>query len=173
MAQVSNSNLYQDTTGIRLQDACVVIVRTDWNAQVVDELERGCTRVLKEFGITNTVVLRVPGAVEIPFAIQKYWALHKYKDDRPQAFIALGCVIRGGTPHFEYVCQSVTEGVTRLNLDLPVPTIFGILTVDDQQQAIDRIGGAHGHKGDEAALTAVKMITLVRNISQLKPCGNK
>jgi 6,7-dimethyl-8-ribityllumazine synthase len=67
-------------------------------------------------------------------------------------------VIRGGTPHFEYVCQSVTSGITQLNLSLPVPVIFGVLTVDNMEQARERIGGQHGHKGEEAAITALKMI---------------
>lgn len=171
MADVSNSNLYNNAAGISKQDACVVIVRTDWNATIVDELEKGCTRTLRQFGITSILVLRVPGAVEIPFAIQKYWAIHKYRDDRPLAFIALGCVLRGGTPHFDYVCRSVTDGITQLNLQLPIPTIFGVLTLDNQQQADERLGGKHGHKGEEAAITAVKMIELVRSLSQPKSCS--
>ena len=82
------------------------------------------------------------------------------KFEKPQAFIALGCVLRGGTPHFDYVCKAITDGVVQLNLTLPVPTIFGVLTVDNQQQADERTGGIHGNKGEEAALTALKMITL-------------
>ncbi|MFN5761711.1 MAG: 6,7-dimethyl-8-ribityllumazine synthase, partial [Sphingobacteriales bacterium] len=108
--------------------------------------------------------LTVPGAVEIPFAIKTYWNHMKYKDQRPHAFIALGTVIRGDTPHFDYVCLSVTNGITHLNLDLPVPTIFGILTVENEQQAYDRIGGIHGHKGEEAALTAINMMHLMIDI---------
>ena len=72
-------------------------------------------------------------------------------------------MLRGDTPHFEYVCQAVTNGVLQLNLILPVPTIFGILTVDDQQQIDERTGGKHGHKGEEAAVTALKMISLTSN----------
>jgi 6,7-dimethyl-8-ribityllumazine synthase len=72
----------------------------------------------------------------------------------------LGCVIRGDTPHFDYVCKAVTDGVVQLNLLLPVPTIFGVLTVDNELQATERIGGKHGHKGEEAAVTAIKMINL-------------
>lgn len=168
MAEVTNSNLFQNTTGIPTQDACVVIVRTDWNAAVVDELEKGCRDTLKYHGLTNFEVIRVPGAVEIPFAIQKYWSLNQYRDERPQAFIALGCVIRGGTPHFEYVCRAVTDGITSLNISLPVPVIFGILTVDNQQQADERIGGKHGHKGEEAAITAIKMISLAKSMEAQK-----
>lgn len=161
MAEVTNSKLLNTEAGILQKDACVVIVRTEWNAKVVDELEKGCVARLQESGLANTKVLTVPGAFEIPFAIKKYWEQHKYKDDRPHAFIALGCVLRGDTPHFEYVCRGVTDGVMELNLSLPVPVIFGVLTVDTQKQADERIGGKHGHKGEEAAITAIKMISFV------------
>lgn len=155
-----SSNLH-DIAGIRLPtDACVVIVRTEWNAATVDKLEAGCLKVLKENKVHHKVIT-VPGAFEIPFTIKKYWDLHKYKEDKPHAFIALGCVLRGDTPHFEYVCKAVTEGVTQLNLSLPVPSIFGVLTVDNQQQVDERTGGKHGHKGEEAAVSALKMIALV------------
>jgi 6,7-dimethyl-8-ribityllumazine synthase len=172
MAQAGNK-LINDLSGIRTQDACVVIVRTEWNAPIVDELEKGCKKILEEHGITGIKIINVPGAVEIPFIIHKFWDLNKYKDDRPDCFIALGCVLRGGTPHFDYVCQSVTDGITRLNLDLPVPVIFGILTVDNQQQADERTGGAHGHKGEEAAYTAIKMINTIRSLTAQKPGKNK
>ena len=158
MAQVTNSNLVQNIAGIPKQDACVVIVRTDWNAAIVDELEKGCKIILEQHGIQSIRVINVPGAVEIPFAIQQCWA----NNNTPAAFIALGCVIRGDTPHFEYVCQSVTHGITSLNLQLPVPTIFGVLTVNNQQQADERLGGIHGHKGEEAGITALKMIGLTK-----------
>jgi 6,7-dimethyl-8-ribityllumazine synthase len=148
-------------SGIRLpKDACVVIVRTAWNGDTVDKLQAGCVQVLESSNIVYRI-LEVPGAIEIPFAIKKYWEQHKYKDNRPHAFIALGCVLRGDTPHFEYVCQSVTIGITHLNLSIPVPTIFGILTVDNQKQIDERTGGKHGHKGKEAAHTALQMIALV------------
>jgi 6,7-dimethyl-8-ribityllumazine synthase len=78
-------------------------------------------------------------------------------------FIALGCVIKGDTPHFEYVCQSVTQGITQLNTSLPVPVIFGVLTVNTQEQADERLGGIHGHKGKEAAIAAIKMIQMVKS----------
>lgn len=160
MAEVTNSKLLQIDAGIPDTNACVVVVRTEWNASIVDQLERGCTKTLTEQGLKNIKLITVPGAFEIPFGIKKYWDLHHYKDDRPHAFIALGCVLRGDTPHFEYVCKGVTDGIVQLNLLLPVPTIFGILTVDNQQQADARLGGTHGHKGEEAAITAIKMIAL-------------
>ena len=141
----------------------MVIVRTEWNAAIVGALEEGCHRALEQAGVRNRKVITVPGAFEIPFGIKSYWEAHKYKDDRPCAFISLGCVLRGDTPHFDYVCKAVTDGVLQLNLSLPIPTIFGVLTVDNQQQADERIGGRHGHKGEEAAITAVKMISLLKS----------
>src|SRR5215470_13652952 len=158
MGDVNKSNL-KNKTGILSKDACVVVVKTEWNAMIVDELEKGCIGKLRELGAKKIISLTVPGAVEIPFAIKSYWERQK-KKKAADAFIALGCVIRGGTPHFEYVCKLVTEGIGQLNLLLDAPTIFGVLTVDNEEQARERIGGRHGHKGEEAAITAVKMIKL-------------
>lgn len=166
MADVSNSKLLQIDTGIPDKDACIVIVRTEWNAEVVDKLEEGCVNVLSAQGLRNVRTITVPGAFEIPFAIKSYWEANKYKDDRPAAFISLGCVLRGDTPHFDYVCKGVTDGIMQLNLQLCVPVIFGILTVDNQMQADERIGGRHGHKGEEAAITALKMISLAHSFKK-------
>lgn len=163
MAEVSNSKLLQVNAGILTKDACIVIVRTEWNAAIIDELEKGCVRILDQHGVKHIHIVNVPGAFEIPFGIKSYWDANKYRDSRPDAFITLGCVLRGDTPHFDYVCQGVTQGVLQLNLTLPVPTIFGVLTVDNQQQADERIGGKHGHKGEEAAITAIKMIALANS----------
>jgi len=161
MSDVKKSNL-ANYAGILPEDACIALVRTEWNAAIVDELEKGCVRKLNELGLKKIVSVAVPGVVEISFAIKSYWERSK-KKKKPDAFIALGCVIRGSTPHFEYVCRAVTDGIVQLNLALPVPTIFGVLTVDDEQQARDRIGGRHGHKGEEAALAAAKMILFQRS----------
>jgi len=159
MAATGNSKLLQTGAGmLNIQDACVVIIRTEWNADIVDVLENGCKRILHEAGLKNTKIITVPGAFEIPFGIKNYWDINK--DNRPQAFIALGCVLRGDTPHFDYICKAVTDGIMQLNLILPVPSIFGVLTVDNRMQADERIGGRHGHKGEEAAMTALKMITM-------------
>ncbi len=165
MAEVSNSKLLHSGAGILKKDACVVLVKTEWNAGIVDELERGAAKELKKQGIKKIVVVTVPGAVEIPFAVKSYWE-NAGKKGKPDAFIALGCVVRGDTPHFDYVCKIVSDGVLQLNLSLPVPTIFGVLTVDNEQQARERIGGQHGHKGEEAAVTAIKMIGLNQSFNQ-------
>lgn len=159
MAEISNSRLYDFDTGILKQNACVVIVRTEWNAAIVDKLEEGCTRILAKNRVKYRVV-NVPGAFEIPFGIKSYWNQHSTAEDQPDAFVALACIIKGGTPHFDYVCKGITDGVVHLNLSLPVPTIFGVLTVDSIEQAEERTGGVHGHKGEEAAITALKMISL-------------
>ena len=108
-------------------------------------------------------MITVPGAVELSFAVKAYAESSQKKAD---AFITLGAVVRGDTPHFDYVCKAVTEGITQLNIMLHAPVIFGVLTVNDWQQAMERIGGIHGHKGEEAALTAIKMIELVRKLKQ-------
>ena len=158
MSEVSSSNLY-NTTGIRLpMGACVVIVRTEWNAAIIDKLEEGSKKILDANKVIYKIII-VPGAFEIPFAVKTYWDKHKDKKDKPFAFITLGCVLRGDTPHFDYVCKAVTDGVVQLNLSLPVPTIFGVLTIDNQEQADERTGGKHGNKGEEAAITALKMIS--------------
>lgn len=162
MAEIKNSNLLDIDTGILKKDASIVLVKTEWNAAIADQLERGCIAQLEKSGVKEIIVLTVPGAVEIPFAIKSYWE-NAAKKDKPDAFIALGCVIKGDTPHFDYVCKMVAEGVTHLNLMLPAPTIFGVLTVNTEEQAMERIGGKHGHKGEEAAITALKMITLAES----------
>ena len=143
-----------------IKDAFVVIVKTEWNARIVDKLESGCKKILKANGVKIKTIV-VPGAFEIPFAINIYAQKSKTPAD---AFIALAAVIRGDTPHFDYVCQGITDGVLQLNLSLNVPTIFGVLTVENEHQAKERIGGRHGHKGEDAATTAIKMIAINRSI---------
>lgn len=164
MAEISQSNLLTNIEGIhQLKDALVVLVKTEWNAAVVARLTTGCKNVLNENGIITEVVT-VPGAVEIPFAIKQYWQSSQV----PAAFIALACVVRGDTPHFDYVCQSITQGITQLNLTIDVPVIFGVLTVENYQQAEERVGGIHGHKGEEAAVTAMKMMMLNKSLKEEK-----
>ncbi|MEI6265638.1 MAG: 6,7-dimethyl-8-ribityllumazine synthase [Sphingobacteriia bacterium] len=142
-----------------LKDAFVVIVKTEWNKPIISQLEKGAISILKEHGIKYKV-FTVPGAFEIPFAVKNHYA---YCSTVPDAYITLGTIIQGDTPHFDYVCKAVTEGVVQLNLTIDVPVIFGVLTVLNEQQAKERIGGIHGHKGEEAAITALKMIKLNRS----------
>ncbi len=163
---ITDPHLLNINTGILQKDACIIIVRTEWNASIVDELEKGCLQVLAKNEIENYKVVTVPGAFEIAFAIKSFWDNSPLQ--KPHAFIALGCVLRGDTPHFDYVCKAVTDGIVQLNLSLPVPTVFGVLTVDNDDQAKERIGGSHGHKGEEAAITALKMIVLQQSFYSKK-----
>ena len=143
-----------------IKDAFVVIVKTEWNAHIINKLEAGVKKIFKAQNV-RFKTLTVPGAFEIPFAVKNHYSCCK---EMPDAYITLATVIRGDTPHFDYVCKAITNGVLQLNLLLDTPVIFGVLTVDNEQQAIERIGGKHGHKGEEAAVTAIKMIALNRKL---------
>lgn len=160
----NNESLLNDAGILHLEDASIVIVYTEWNEDVINELVAGCDRSLTKHNVSRVKKVKVPGAFELPFACKQYWERTKDTGAQPGAIIAFGCVIRGETPHFDYVCKGVTEGLMQLNLELPVPVIFGILTVDNMQQAQDRLGGIHGHKGEEAAITALKMISMMRSL---------
>jgi 6,7-dimethyl-8-ribityllumazine synthase len=135
------------------------IVVSDWNRVVTWSLLEGAVSTLKKHGATerNIIVKHVPGSFELTLGAQ---FLAEYED--LDAIICLGCVIQGETPHFTYICQGVTHGITQLNMEYNIPFIFGVLTTLNQQQALDRAGGIHGNKGDEAAVTAIKMASLQR-----------
>lgn len=139
------------------------IVVSEWNYEVTGKLLDGAVQTLRNAGCMdkNIVVKYVPGAFELPLGAQ-FFAEHTDVD----AVIALGCVVRGGTPHFEYVCSGVTQGITNLSLHWSMPIAFGVLTTDDMQQALDRAGGVHGNKGDEAAATAIKMVRLQNEMEE-------
>ena len=156
MATKGNSELNKGIP--QVGNAFVVIVKTEWNAHIADKLEEGAIEIFRQQGIRFKTLV-VPGAVEIAFAVKAYTDSNAEKAD---AFITLGAVIKGDTPHFDYVCKAVTEGIVWLNMHLSVPTVFSVLTVNTEEQAIERIGGIHGHKGEEAAVTAIKMIALQR-----------
>jgi len=144
----------------------VAIVHTEWNDKIVRELKNGCESVLHRFTGEILDNLAVPGCFELPFACRLLWEHYSKRDVKPEAIVAFGAVIRGGTPHFEYVCKAVTEGILQLNMSLPVPVIFGVLTLDNEEQAWERLGGISGHKGEEAAITALKMIHISRSLTQ-------
>lgn len=135
-------------------DVRVAIIQAEWNSKITDALTAGCIDTLKKHGLDDGLidVFKVPGTVELTFG-----ASAAIGSDAFDVVIVFGCVIRGDTPHFDYVCQSVTQGVTSLNTDYDVPVIFGVLTVENEEQALERIGGKHGHKGVEAAEAALKM----------------
>jgi len=133
------------------------IVVSEWNEDVTAALAEGAVETLKKHGCPdeNIHLLTVPGSFELIYGSR--FIAEKYALD---AVIALGCVIQGQTRHFDFICQGVTHGIAELNLEYDIPFIFGVLTTENQQQALDRAGGIHGNKGDEAAVTAIKMVGL-------------
>ncbi len=160
MALSQDSNSLLDTSALKaLQGLKVAVVSTEWNEKIVAEQLAGFMRIASEFAVEVTHDVKVPGAFEIPFGCR---IVAGDKANSPEAIVTFGAVIRGGTPHFDYVCKAVTEGITQLNITLGVPVIFGVLTLDNEVQAWERLGGSHGHKGEEAAIAALKMIALSR-----------
>jgi 6,7-dimethyl-8-ribityllumazine synthase len=139
------------------------IAVSDWNSEVTWALLEGTVKTLKLHGAEeiDIVIKHVPGSFELTLGAQ---FLAEYDD--LDAVICLGCVIQGETPHFTYICQGVTQGITQLNLEYNIPFIFGVLTTNTQQQAADRAGGRLGNKGDEAAVTAIKMAALQREMEK-------
>jgi 6,7-dimethyl-8-ribityllumazine synthase len=137
----------------------VAIVASQWHAVVMGGLLAGARRALEQMRVAEPTVVRVPGAFELPLAAQALADSH-------DAVVALGVVIRGGTPHFEYVCRAATDGLTRVALDTATPVGFGLLTCDTEQQAVDRAGleGSPEDKGDEAARAAVSMALTLRGL---------
>jgi 6,7-dimethyl-8-ribityllumazine synthase len=157
MALSSNSPLLLQTDALQFDTPPkIVLVRTEWNDAIVSELFAGAQRVLTAHGVQLPEPIVVPGAFELPFGCRL--AAQAGAD----AVVAFGTVIRGGTPHFEYVCKAVTEGITQLNLTLDIPVIFGVLTLNTEAEAWERLGGVHGHKGEEAGIAALKMAALGR-----------
>ena len=139
----------------------VAVVAARWNADIVDELLAGCLRRLKQLGLKDAHIEthRVPGAYELPFAAR---LLSQKKGIA--AVITLGCVIRGDTPHFDYVAGECARGIMHLNVTGKVPVIFGVLTVNTEEQARERTGGKHGHNGERAAEAAVEMILMAKAV---------
>ena len=146
-------------TAPAMADMDVAVVASRYNAGVVQKLLDGAIDRLVERGISRDriTIVFVPGAWELPLACRRLAEAGGH-----QAVVALGCVVRGGTPHFEYVCSEASRGVIQASLDTGLPVSFGLLTTDTMQQAEERAGGAHGNKGVEAADAAVDMAQLMR-----------
>ena len=138
------------------------IVYAEWNSKVTNALKEGALQSLLKHGADKKKIFlhTVPGSFELTLGAQ-YIAEHCEAD----AIICLGCVIQGETRHFDFICDAVANGITQLNMKYNKPFIFGVLTTDNQQQAIDRAGGKHGNKGDEAAVTAIKMLHLKESLT--------
>lgn len=133
---------------------CFGIVVSEWNAEITGALLNGCVATLEKHGTLpeNIHVKMVPGSFELTYGAHQMVLNGGY-----DAVIILGCVIRGETPHFDYICQGVTHGISRINAKSEIPVVFGLLTTNDLQQAKDRSGGKLGNKGDECAVVAIKM----------------
>lgn len=139
------------------------IVVSEWNTEITEALYEGAYNTLIKHGAKEENIIKkyVPGSFELT-AGAKYLAEMTDVD----AVITLGCVIQGETPHFDFVCQGVTQGMTQLNIQYNIPFIFGLLTTLNLQQAKDRAGGKHGNKGDEGAVTAIKMVNLAWSLKK-------
>ncbi|GHT76864.1 6,7-dimethyl-8-ribityllumazine synthase [Bacteroidia bacterium] len=131
------------------------IVVSEWNSEITLKLKEGAQNELIKQGAKpeNITVAFVPGSFELIYGAKRI-----IESVRPNAIIGLGCVIKGDTPHFDYVCSGVTQGFAQLNADGDVPCIFGVLTTNTLEQSLDRAGGKLGNKGEEAAITAIKMV---------------
>lgn len=152
-----NLSVYTGEVGKMPEDTLVAIVVSEWNTEITGSLLTAAVDTLKENGLTDEgIIIRyVPGSFELPLG-----AKFLLDNAEPDAVICLGCVIQGETRHFDFICDSVANGIMTLGLEYNTPVIFGVLTPNDMQQAMDRAGGKHGNKGVEAAITAVKMIAL-------------
>jgi 6,7-dimethyl-8-ribityllumazine synthase len=146
---------YDSSVGPDASNMRFALVVSEWNSEITSKLKEGAYHTLLKFGVKeeNITVVSVPGSFELVFAAKRI-----IQSIRPDAVIGLGCIIRGDTPHFEYVCSGVTQGFAQLNASGDVPCIFGLLTDNTKQQSIDRSGGKLGNKGIEAAITALKMV---------------
>jgi len=137
------------------------LVSSRFNSFIVEQLENGAIDALVRHGVSKSDIhlVKAPGAFELPMVVQRIAASKKY-----DAIIALGAVIRGGTPHFEYVAGECVKGLAQISLQYDVPVSFGVLTVDSIEQAIERAGTKAGNKGAEAALSAIEMVSLFKNL---------
>jgi 6,7-dimethyl-8-ribityllumazine synthase len=141
--------------------ARIGIAATEFNEFIVEHLLSACVATLKDNGVgaKQLTIVKVPGAFELPLTVQRM-----AEDDRFDAFIALGCVIRGATPHFDYVSGECARGLSRVALKINKPVIFGVLTVDNLEQAIERSGTKAGNKGADAAIAALRMLSVLRQL---------
>ena len=156
------SNASPDPVDVQLPaDARVAVVAARFNGHITDELLAGCVRRLDELGLTreHVEVLRVPGAFELPVAARVLAQTKRFS-----AVICLGCVVRGDTPHFDFVAGECARGIQQVAITECLPVIFGVLTTNTEQQALDRIGGSHGHAGERAAEAAVEMMGLMARL---------
>jgi len=162
---LKNLSAYDDATIPDARELTFGIVVAEWNAHITHALYEGCYDTLLKHGAKpdNIHTVQVPGSFELPAGARILHGQHKL-----DAVICLGCVIKGETSHNEYINNAVAQGLTSLSIATGSPFIFGVLTPNDEQQALDRAGGQHGNKGVEAAVTAIRMAALKKNPDQEK-----
>lgn len=158
-----NLSAYDASTIPNCESMKFGIVVSEWNNNVTDALMSGAVNTLIACGVSksNIQVARVPGSFELIFGTAQM-----LKTD-VDAVIAIGCVIRGDTPHFDYICEGTTNGLSSLNTSQDKPVIYGLITTNNMEQALDRCGGKLGNKGDECAITAIKMVDFKNKITQV------
>ena len=157
MSTLLEKSRSQDVSRPSGKDKVVGIVVSEWNTPITEALLKGATDTLLAAGVKedDIIIEYVPGTVELTFGAKVL-----VEQTLAHVVITLGCVIQGDTRHFDYVCDSVTKGITKLNLQYDTPVIFGVLTTDNMEQAEARAGGSHGNKGEDCAIAALKMIAL-------------
>ncbi len=154
---LKNLSHYSDKNLVDISDKKFAIIVAEWNAEITEALLKGAVETLKYHGAVSSHLktVFVPGSFELPLGAQKFAKKKKY-----DAVICLGCIIQGETKHFDFIAQAVAHGIMDVGLKYDKPVVFGVLTTDNMDQAIDRAGGKHGNKGEEAAITAIKMLAL-------------
>lgn len=159
----TNFSEYDPEAVPNAEDLSFGIVVSDWNREITWALLDETLLTLTNHGVNqnNIAISHVPGSFELPLGAQIM-----ADNTDVNAIICLGCVIQGETPHFTYICQGVTQGIMQLNLDYNIPFVFGVLTTENRLQALDRAGGKHGNKGTEAAITAIRMAALQRDMAK-------
>lgn len=154
-SSIKNLSVFENNTIPDATDMRFGIVVAEWNSEITGSLYKGAYDALIRSGaiVENIKRMNVPGSFELTSGARAY-----AEDNQIDAVICLGCVIQGETRHFDFICSAVANGLTQLGILYPKPFIFGVLTTDTQQQAVDRSGGKYGNKGEEAAVTAIKMV---------------
>ncbi len=160
---MSTQDLSQYSDVPSAQGMKIGLVVAEWNSEITFAMKEGAQQTLRKHGVDegDIIVKHVPGSFELTSGAQMMAGYTSV-----DAIICIGCVIRGETPHFDYICQGVTAGLTQVSIDFELPVIFGVLTTNNLEQALDRAGGKHGNKGVEAAVTAIKMVALKRDFQQ-------
>ena len=152
MADYSSQTFLNEEIRLPHTNFKIGVVTALWNSEITSKLKQGALDTLQKAGITNITVWDVPGSYELVYAA------NKLASEGVDAVICLGVVIQGETRHFDFICDAVANGIANIIIQHNIPVAFGLLTTDNQQQAVERSGGKHGHKGEEAAWTVLKLL---------------